>query len=151
MDILVHLGFYLFFVFSASGFTGGPDVNLVEPSRLNAGPLIRRVPSLRTNTLHFHLVKHSRRHSSTIYQLLRIVIDLQSNVVKIRQTHRARVGSGIAHQVRPATCSGILADGPLIGVAIHSEEGLTPRRWVLLHKCSVRKHTNAHASARNGS
>ena len=124
-------------------------MNLVEPIRLNVGLLTRRVPSLRVNTLHFHLVKYSRRLYSTIYQRLRIVIDLHSNIVIIRQTHRPWVGSRIIHQVRLATCSGVLVEGPSIGIAVHREEGLTPRRLVWPRKGFVRKHANAHARTRN--
>ena len=60
--------------------------------------------------------------------MFRIVTDLHSNVVIIRQTRRARVGSDIVHQAHPLTCSVILADGPPVGVAVRGEELTSKRR-----------------------
>jgi len=76
-----------------------------------------------------------------IYQCLRVAIDLHSYTVTIGQTCRARVYSSVVHQVRPATCSRVLADRPPISVSVYGEERLTPGRWVRLRKFFSRQKT----------
>ena len=75
-----------------------------------------------------------RSYFPIIYQCLRVAIDLYSYIVTIGQTCWARVGGSVVHQVRPATCSRILADRPPIGVSVYGEERLSPGRWVRLRK-----------------